>query len=268
MKERCKVVLLTGGSSGIGAATADLLADKGIKVYAASRSGKAPVSDNIVPIVMDVNDDALVKKRIAEIFEKEGRLDAVVCNAGNGIAGAVEDTTIEEARFQFETNFYGALRVIDAALPYFRQQGFGRIITVTSVAGLIPIPFQAFYSSAKAALLMLTKALSLEVKPFGIQCCSILPGDTKTGFTSARKYVAGADKGAYTGMMRRSTAKMEIDEQNGMPPRRIAKDIWKQLKARRMRITVTPRLDYKAIELMSRFLPERFVMFVVGKLYC
>ena len=114
---------------------------------------------------------------------------------------------------------------------------------------------------------MLTKALSLEVKQFGIQCCSILPGDTKTGFTSARKYVAAAESGAYAGSMRRSTAKMEQDERNGMPAERIAKDIWRQLQARRMRMTVTPRLDYKAIELFSRFLPESWVMAIVGKLY-
>lgn len=267
MKLRCKVVLLTGGSSGIGAAAASLLASKGIKVYAASRSGKAPENENIVPIVMDVNDQDAVKAQVDNIYRTEGRLDAIICNAGNGIAGAVEDTTIEEARYQFETNFYGALRVIDAALPYFRKQRNGRIITVTSVAGFIPIPYQAFYSSAKAALLMLTKALSLEVKQFGIQCCSILPGDTKTGFTSARKYVAAADSGAYAESMRRSTAKMEQDEQNGMPASRIAKDIWLELQARKMRMTVTPRLDYKAIELFSRFLPESWVMAIVGKLY-
>lgn len=265
---RCKTVLLTGGSSGIGAATAVLLASKGVKVYAASRSGQAPEDPNIIPVVMDVNDEAAVRQTVSEIIRQESHLDAVICNAGNGIAGSIEDTSIDEARYQFETNFYGAVRVIDACLPHFRAQAFGRVITVTSVAGFIPIPFQGFYSSAKAALLMLTKALSMEVRPFGIQCCSILPGDTRTGFTSARKYVAAADSPAYSRVMRRSTSKMEKDERKGMPPERIAIDIWKQLQARRMRMTVTPRLDYKAIELLSRFLPERIVMFFVRVLYC
>ena len=265
---KVKVVLLTGGSSGIGAATASLLAAKDIKVYAASRSGKAPDNDGIIPIVTDVNDSEAIKATVKKIYELEGHLDAVICNAGNGIAGAVEDTTVDEIRYQFETCFYGAVRTIDACLPVFRQQGYGKIITVTSVAGFIPIPFQAFYSSVKAALLMLTKALSLEVKPYGIQCCSVLPGDTKTGFTAARKYVEHAEDGPYAHVMKRSIAKMEKDEQNGMPPEKIAKAILRQLKARRMKATVTPRFDYRAIEILSRLLPTRTVLWLVGKLYC
>lgn len=268
MRRKVSVVLLTGGSSGIGAAAASMLAARGIKVYAASRSGKAPEQEGIVPVSMDVNDQEAIDKTVKSIYEAEGKLDAVVCNAGNGIAGAVEDTSVEEIRYQFETCFYGAVRVIDACLPIFRQQGFGKIITVTSVAGFIPIPFQAFYSSVKAALLMLTKALSLEVKPFGIQCCSILPGDTKTGFTSARKYTAKAESGAYAHVMKRSIAKMEKDEQNGMPPERIARAICKQLSARRMKATVTPRFDYRTIEILSKLLPTRWVLSLVGKLYC
>lgn len=268
MKRKCTVVLLTGGSSGIGAATAAVLAGKDIKVYAASRSGKAPANGNIIPIVMNVNDEDAVKAAVSKIFQQEGHLDAVICNAGNGIAGAVEDTSIEEVRYQFETCYYGAIRTINACLPYFRQQGFGKVITVTSVAGFIPIPFQAYYSSVKAALIMLTKALSLELKPFGIQCCSVQPGDTKTGFTSARKYTENAYNGAYVETMKRSVAKMEKDEQNGMPPEKIAKAIYKQLKARKMRLNVTPRFDYRAIEILAKILPTRMIMWLVGKLYC
>lgn len=268
VKNKCTVVLLTGGSSGIGAATAALLADKGMKVYATSRSGKAPGNGNIIPIRMDVNDDEAVSKVVADIYRIEGRIDAIICNAGNGIAGAVEDTTIEEARYQFETCYFGAVRTINECLPVFRQQGFGRIITVTSVAAFIPIPFQAFYSSVKAALLMLTKALSLEVRPFGIQCCSVQPGDTKTGFTSARKYTQKAYDGAYADTMRSSVAKMEKDEQNGMPPEVIAKAIYRQLRSSKMRLNVTPRLDYRLIEILSKLLPTRTVLWLVGKLYC
>ena len=263
-----EIVLLTGGSSGIGAAAARMLAEAGMTVYPASRSGRAPQHERIIPLVMDVNDQTAVVLAVNRILQEQGRLDAVVCNAGNGIAGAAEDTSIEEIRYQFETCFYGAVRVIDACLPEFRRQGQGRILTVSSVAAFIPIPYQAFYSSAKAALLMYTKALSLEVKPFGIQCCSILPGDTKTGFTGARKYTARAKEGAYAETMARSVAKMEKDEQNGMSPDVIARAILRQLKRRRMRLHVTPRLDYKAIEILSRLLPERLVMWIVSLLYC
>ena len=156
-----QIVLLTGGSSGIGAATAWMLAQAGMTVYATSRSGKAPEHERIIPLVMDVNDAQAVENTVSRILSEQGRLDAVVCNAGNGMAGAAEDTSIDEIRYQFETCFYGAVKVIDACLPVFRRQGYGRILTVTSVAAFIPIPYQAFYSSVKAALLMYTKALSL-----------------------------------------------------------------------------------------------------------
>ena len=237
-------------------------------VYAASRSGRAPQHEKIFPVVMDVNDEAAIAQVITRILQEQGRLDAVVCNAGNGMAGAAEDTSIDEIRYQFETCFYGSVKVIDACLPVFRRQQYGRILTVTSVAAFIPIPYQAFYSSAKAALLIYTKALSLEVKPFGIQCCSILPGDTKTGFTGARKYAEAAQEGPYAEAMRRSVAKMEKDEQNGMSPDVIGRAILRQLRKKRMRLHVTPRLDYKAIELLTRILPERLVMWIVGLLYC
>ena len=120
-------MLLTGGSSGIGAATADWLADKGIKVYATSRSGKAPDNDNIVPMIMDVNDQEAVNKVVETIYKAEGHLDAVICNAGNGIAGAVEDTSIEEARYQFETCYFGAVRTIDAC-PFSGSKVTARLL--------------------------------------------------------------------------------------------------------------------------------------------
>lgn len=267
-----QVVLVTGGSSGIGAATVERLQEQGMTVYAASRRGTVPEAlnnENIIPLSMDVNDATSVTTALERILKEQGHLDAVVCNAGNGIAGAIEDTSEEEARAQMETCFFGAVKTIQACLPVFRKQGYGRIITVTSVAALIPIPYQAFYSAVKAALLTLTQALSLEVKSFGIQCCSILPGDTKTGFTSARKYTeASQDKDSpYYERMSASVGKMERDEQNGMAPAVIARAICRQLKRRKMAVTVTPRLDYKLIGLLSHWLPDRLMLWIVGLLY-
>ncbi len=273
MKASSPIVLLTGGSSGIGAATARLLCQRGMTVYSASRSGGGEAvsspAGRIIPVSMDVNDSAAVQAVIQRILQEQGRLDAVVCNAGNGIAGAVEDTSVEEARYQFETCFYGAVRTIDACLPVFRAQGGGRIVTVSSVAAVIPIPFQAYYSSVKAALHMLTRAISLEVKPFGIQCCCVLPGDTKTGFTKARKFAQASQDPAspYYKTMTESVGKMEKDEQNGMAPEVIGKAICRQLGRRRMKLTVTPRLDYRAIGILARLLPERLMMWIVGLLY-
>ncbi len=273
MGRKVHTVLLTGGSSGIGAETARMLAAAGIKVYAASRRGTVPAecasAGTVVPVVMDVNSDESVNAAVARIVAAEGSIDAVVCNAGNGIAGAVEDTDVEEARYQFETCFFGAHRVIRAVLPHMRKAGFGRIVTVSSVAAVVPIPYQTFYSSVKAALLIYTKSLSLEVGKFGIQCCSILPGDTKTGFTSARKSTRRAEDaaGPYYATFKRSVGRMERDEQNGMPASRIAGAVVRQLQRRRMRPTVTPRIDYKAVTFLIRILPTRLMLWLVGKIY-
>ena len=274
-----QVILLTGGSSGIGAATAILLAQEGNHVYAASRSGRLPEglhSESLAScrgfvraIALDVNDASSLQSAVENICREEGRLDVLVCNAGNGIAGAIEQTNEEEAKYQFETCFFGAVKSIQACLPTFRAQGHGKIITVTSVAAVIPLPYQAFYSAVKAALLSLTQSLQLELKPFHIQCCSILPGDTKTGFTAARKYTKAAQDSSspYYKAMMASVQKMEKDEQNGMSAQVIARAIARQVRRRRMSISVTPRIDYWAIGLLVRLLPRRLVLWIVGLLY-
>lgn len=140
-----EIVLITGGSSGIGAATAKILAGAGMKVYAGSRRGTATEAHpGIVPIKLDVNDASTLKAAVEDIIKADGKLDAVICNAGNGIYGPVEFATEEDARAQFETCFFGALKTIQACLPVFRKQGRGRIITVTSVMAVLQLPFQVF----------------------------------------------------------------------------------------------------------------------------
>ncbi len=265
-----KVVLLSGGSSGIGAATAHLLADAGMKVYAASRRGTIDrPQDGIVPVVLDVNDAAGTQALVARIVQEEGRLDAVICNAGNGIYGPIEGTLEEEARSQFETTYFGSLKTIQACLPVFRKQGFGRIITITSVMAVLQLPFQGFYSSAKAALLSLSQSLSMELRGTGIQCCSILPGDVATGFTAARKINrAGADPDSpYKERMERNLRKIEHDELGGMAPEVIGRAILKQLRRKNMAVRVIPRLDYKLVGLLVRILPAKTVLFLLSRLY-
>ena len=268
--EEVKVVLVTGGSSGIGAATARLLALSGMKVYAGSRRGTLEKpTEGVVPVKMDVNDATGTEAVVADIVAREGRLDAVVCNAGNGIYGPVEGTLEEEARSQFETNYFGALKTIQACLPVFRSQGFGRIITVTSVMAILQLPFQGFYSSVKAALLSLSESLSLELKGSGIECCSILPGDVATGFTGARKLNVAAQKpdSPYRTRMDRNLKKIEADELGGMAPEVIGRTILKQLKRRHMRIRVIPRIDYAAVGALVRFLPEKSKLALLNFLY-
>lgn len=265
-----RVVLLTGGSSGIGAATAHLLAASGMKVYAGSRRGTIDrTQDGIVPVVLDVNDQAGTEALVARIVKEEGRLDAVVCNAGNGIYGPIEGMLEEEARAQFETTYFGSLKTIEACLPVFRKQHFGRIITITSVMAVLQLPYQAFYSSAKAALLSLSQSLSLELKGSGIQCCSILPGDVATGFTSSRRLTKAASQAdsPYAASMQRNLKKIEHDELNGMSPDVIAQAILKQLKRKKMATRVIPRMDYKLVGMLVRLLPAKTVIFIISRLY-
>lgn len=271
---RRMIVLVTGASSGIGLETARQLMQQGACVYAASRSGgETPEADNgggeIIPVKMDVNRAEDLQNVLNRICNEQGRLDAVVCNAGNGLAGAVEDTSEEEMRYQMETNFFGTMKTIQACLPVFRQQKRGRIVVVSSVAALVPIPYQAFYSASKSAAQLSLQALSMEIKSFGIQCCAVLPGDTRTGFTSARRFTDRSQRpdSPYASRFGKSIGKMERDERNGMSPSFIARAIVRQLARRHMKPTVVPGLPYKLICLALRIVPNRLKLWIVGKMY-
>jgi NAD(P)-dependent dehydrogenase (short-subunit alcohol dehydrogenase family) len=268
--KKVSVVLLTGGSSGIGAATARLLAESGLTVYAGSRRGtvERPAS-RIIPVQLDVNDETSLKNAVERVVAEQGHLDAVICNAGNGIFGPIEGATDAEARYQFETCLFGSLKTIQACLPVFRRQGFGRIVTITSVMAILQLPFQGFYSAAKAALLSVSESLQMELKGTGIECCSVLPGDVSTGFTAARKFTGTAqDPGSpYRERMDRNLQKIEKDELGGMKPDVIARAVCRQLKKKHMAVRVIPRIDYGAVGLLVRILPERAKLWLLDLLY-
>ena len=273
METQRKAVLVTGGSSGIGAATVRLLTEAGFKVYAASRSGKAPEGSQgdpgIVPVVMDVNDADAIAAAVRRILDECGSLYAVVCNAGNGIAGPIEETSIEEVQAQFSTTFFGVVKTVQSCLPVFRHQGEGRVVTVSSVAAVAPLPYQGFYSSAKAAILQMTKALSIETKDFGVQACCIMPGDVRTGFTKARKVALKArdkDSPYYEGTLR-GVAAMEKDENGGMEPEVIGRAIVRQLRKKKMKPEVTPTALYGLLVWAIRRFPQSLVLYVLKKMY-
>ena len=269
-----KVVLITGASAGIGLSAAIQLMNKGVRVYAASRRGGIPqkASDGVgelIHVKMDVNNEADIASVVAQILKENNHLDAVICNAGNGIAGSIEDTSMEEMRYQFETNFFGAVKTIQACVPTFRAQGYGKIIATSSVAAIVPIPFQAFYSAGKSALLVFMQALAIELKPFGIQCCSVLPGDTKTEFTAARKYTEKSklENSPYLKTMTKSVEIMERDEQNGMKADAVAVKMVNQIMNKKMKVVVIPGVQYKIICFLFNILPSSFRLWVVGKIY-
>ncbi len=167
-------------------------------------------------IPMDVTDEESVEHAVKYVLGQAGAIDVVINNAGCGIAGAIEDTSIDEARGLFETNFFGIHRVCRAVIPVLRSQGHGHIINVGSLAGVLSVPFQSFYSASKSALASLSDGLSMELKPFGIKVTRIEPGDYKTGFTDARMLAENSSPGSvYHRRCERAIEVMEQDEKNG-----------------------------------------------------
>jgi NAD(P)-dependent dehydrogenase (short-subunit alcohol dehydrogenase family) len=233
-----KVILITGASAGIGRATADLLHQKGWTVVGASRRGSS--SGGWTPLVMDVDSDESVRKGVATVLAEHSRLDAVVACAGWGLAGPVELTPMADAKDQLETNFWGAVRVVQEALPIMRRQGGGRVVLVSSIGGVIGIPFQAFYSASKFAMEGYGESLAYEVAPFGIQVTLVQPGNVRTDFTSSRRDVESTESpDAYAAAVTKAIGLMEKDERNGVEPQRAAVVIERVLSASRPRRRVS-----------------------------
>ncbi|MGI6123674.1 MAG: SDR family oxidoreductase [Acetivibrionales bacterium] len=273
-----QVVIVTGASAGIGKATAEYLMSKGFHVYGTSRKAVGNIEDNIGydlqsggfirMIPLDVTCEDSVKTAVNNVIAKEGRVDVLVSNAGTGIAGSIEDVALSEANYQFEINFFGTLRVIKAILPYMREQGYGKIIAISSVAGFISIPYQAHYSASKFAMEGLIEALRYEVAPFGIKACLIEPGDTKTDFTKSRIVAKGANEGsAYHTRFTKSLARMEKDEQSGASPVMVAEAIYKMIKKKNPPVRSVVGFQYKLVLFLKRILPTQILEKVVGLLY-
>jgi len=255
-----RVALVTGASSGIGRACAALLAARGLRVYAASRSA---------PLRMDVTNDASVHAAVDEIIRNEGRLDVVVNNAGNALAGAVEDTSVEEARAQFYVNFFGAFRVCRTVLPILRQQGSGYIVNIGSIGGLVALPYQGLYSASKFALEGLTESLRLEVARFGVNVVLIEPGDHRTSLTVNRLRTAESQSNpVYRDRCDRAIARTAADEQAGAAPEAAARLLYRIINRPhpRLRYTVGPAPQRAAVWL-KRLMPYAVVETVMDFYY-
>ena len=206
-----KTVLITGGTDGLGRAAALLLAEQGYRVFAAGRSSeKRAALDQLArerglpleTVEMDVCDDASVARGLAEVHTKAGPLDVLVNNAGIGYITAMEEISMNHLRQQFETNFFGVVRVTQAVLPEMRQRRRGRILNMSSAAGRIALPLFGPYSGSKFALEGMTDALRLELYPFGIDVVLIEPGYIPTNFQAvslelSSPYAAAAEGSAY-----------------------------------------------------------------------
>ncbi len=250
-------VLITGASSGIGATTARHLCDRGFRVFGTSRKARAPEADEGIGwITMDVCDDASVQAGLQSLKGMVSPLDALVCNAGFGIFGAVEDVSIEAARAQFETNFFGVLRVVRGVLPGMREAGGGRIVLVGSLAGRAPIPFQGHYSATKAAIDALALSLHNEVRAFGIHVTLIEPGDIDTPFNDAMDWDASPEGSAYAAQLKACEGVIRESLPKAPPPLVVARAIARALEARRPRIRQAVGSESLLVPLARRLLPD------------
>lgn len=261
-----KIVVITGANKGIGRATAQRLHKEGAVIYNISRSLN---EDSIFKkcYASDVNDIEKIAEILKEIHSIEGRIDIFINNAGFGIAGAIEYTNYKNIYKQVDTNLSAVISLSGLAIKYLKESK-GNLINISSVGGIIPLPYQATYSASKAGVEIFSKALANELRPSGVKVTAILPGDTKTGFTAARVIDNQIEDKKEQADIRLSIAKMEKDEEDGMSPDRVAKVICKVLKKKRPPLRKTVGLSYKFIVLLPRFLSTKFVNFVVRLLYC
>ena len=259
-----KIAVLTGGTSGIGMQTALALKSAGYTVYELSR--RAQGVEGLNHLVADVTDEAAVKKAVDEIVAREGKIDVLVNNAGFGISGAVEFTKTEDAKRLFDTNFFGMVNMNRAVVPVMREAGQGRIVNISSVAGQIPIPFQTYYSAAKAATNSYTMALANELRPYGVTVCAVQPGDIKTGFTKAREKTIDGDD-VYGGRIGRSVSRMEHDEQTGMDPAVAGKFIANVAMKKKVSPIYTIGASYSFLTFLTRLMSWKTMNKIIGAIY-
>jgi NAD(P)-dependent dehydrogenase (short-subunit alcohol dehydrogenase family) len=250
-----RVVLVTGASSGVGRSTARLLSQNGYKVFGTSRN---PATTEAIPNVeilsLDVRSDDSVAACVKAAAGQAAQLDVLVNNAGYELAGALEELSMEEAKAQFETNFFGVVRMVKAVLPIMRRQKRGQIVNVSSLSGLSAIPFMGIYSASKFALEGYTEALRHEVKPFGIHVSQIEPGFLKTGITDRRQVAAKAIE-EYAPWRQRAFKAIRDYEEKGPGPELVAQTVLGIISSKAPRLRYLIGQQAKLVSGLRWFLP-------------
>ncbi len=256
---KSKIAIVTGASSGIGAATAELLANSGYKVYGTSRKGAQTTQRSYKMIALDVNSEESIEAALKEVVKIEGRIDLVVNNAGFGVApGGAEESSIEQTKMIFDTNFFGIVRMTRAVVPYMRKQGEGRIINIGSILGLIPAPYMATYAATKHAVEGFSESLDHELRTRGIRVSVVEPGYTNTQF-EANTLEVDAKIDEYN-IARKALAKLiKVAVAGGDDPKVVANVVLKAANAKH------PKLRYAAgklacrLSFLRRFAPAALV---------
>jgi short-subunit dehydrogenase len=242
-----KVVLITGGSSGIGKSIGEYLHQKGFIVYGTSRNPEK-ISNSIFPLIaLDVRDIDSIIKAVAFIIGKSGRIDVVINNAGVGITGPIEEIPTQEIKNNFETNLFGPIEVMKAVLPQMRVQNSGLIINITSIAGYMGLPYRGIYSASKGALELVTEALRMETKQFGIHITNIAPGDFATNIAAGRYHAPVIKGSSYETSYGNTLKEMDSHVDSGSNPNEMAEAVFKIIQ------TENPKIHYKVGAFMQKF---------------
>lgn len=261
------VILITGISSGFGRAIALKLSSNGHKVYGTYRHSSEQIP-GVTYLKADVLDDDAVRSAVNAVIQAEGRIDVFINNAGMGIGGPLEFISIDDARRQMDVNFIGMVKFLNLVVPIMRNQHQGHIICISSIGGLMGLPYQGMYSASKFATEGYCEALRLELRRFGIHVTVINPGDFSTGFTASRTKVCPTEAmTAYPGYAR-SMQSIEKDEKTGLKPEHLARRISRILLKKHPRnryIIATP--VQKASVLLKRILPSKWYDRILASYY-
>ena len=242
-----KVVFITGASSGIGKSIGEFLHHKDFVVYGTSRNPDT-ITQSIFPVLkLDVRNAQSIQECVALILQKEGRIDVLINNAGVGITGPIEEIPSEEIRNNFETNLFGPIEVMKATLPQMRLQKSGLIINITSIAGYMGLPYRGIYSASKGALELITEALRMEVKAFGIQITNVAPGDFATNIAAGRYHAPVLKGSAYEIPYGNTLQEMDVHVDSGSNPNEMAEAIYSIIN------TKQPKIHYKVGAFMQKF---------------
>lgn len=242
-----KIVFITGASSGIGKAIAEYLHAKNYKVYGTSRNPSNYPNAKIKLIPLDVTDQESIRKAIDQVIHIENRIDVLINNAGAGITGALEEIPTSEIKRNFETNLFGPIEVMKAVLPKMRKQKSGLIINITSIAGYMGLPYRSVYSASKGALELITEALRMEVKQFGIHVTNIAPGDFATNIAQGRYHAPLLQGSDYEASYGKTLELMNSHVDAGSNPIQMAEAVYNIIK------TPNPNIHYKVGAFLQKF---------------
>jgi NAD(P)-dependent dehydrogenase (short-subunit alcohol dehydrogenase family) len=245
-----KIALITGGTSGLGKAMAKALSVNGFMVYAAGRDTSSSSNiKNLQYIYLDVTNYEIIKSAVGNIIQTYGQIDLLINCAGIGVAASIEEIPMKEIHDAFDVNLYGTVRLIKEVVPYMREKGAGKIVNISSIGGLVALPFQGIYCSTKFALEGLTEALSMELKPFGIYVSLIEPGDYNTKVAANRTVVKPKDDSPYKTRLKTFFDRLAVNIQKGQNPDIIGDLIVK------IAHTEKPKLRYKSGRFYEKITP-------------